>query len=101
MWIYFSIRLMITCLFKNRGFSEEFKYDLAENVDDIINTIRSRLETTVFKSFVPSPRHVCRRAAEVVALFTNFCKHEKTFPGFRIDLVSCVKAVAIQSLKNT
>ena len=33
--------------------------------------------------------------------FTNFCKPEKTFSGFRGDLVSCVKAVAFISLKST
>ena len=71
------------------------------NVDNIINTIRSRLEVTGFKSFVPSPRHVRRATAEIVVHFTNFCKPEKTFSGFRSDLVSCVKAVAFLSLKTT
>ena len=33
--------------------------------------------------------------------FTNFCKPEKTFCGFRSDLVSYVKAVAFFSLKTT
>ena len=56
----FSTRFLITHLFKKRGFSEGFKFDLAKatktgNVDDIINTIRSWLEITGFKSFVPYP----------------------------------------------
>ena len=33
--------------------------------------------------------------------FTNFCKPEKTFSGFRSDLVSCVKAFAFLSVKTT
>ena len=42
-------RFIITRLFKKRGSSEDFKYDLAKatktgNFDDIINTIQSRLE---------------------------------------------------------
>ena len=37
----------------------------------------------------------------MVVHFTNFCKPEKTFSGFRSDLVSCVKAVAFLSLKTT
>ena len=77
----------MTRLFKKRGSLEYFKHDLAKatetgNVDDIINTIRSRLEITGFKSFLPSPRHVRRLTAEIVVLFTNFCKPEKTFSGF-------------------
>ena len=90
---------MITRIFENRGFSEDFKHDLAKatktgNVDDIINTIRYRLEITGFKSFVSSPRHVRRATAEIVVHFTIFCKPEKTFSGFRSDLDSCVKAIA-------
>ena len=97
---------MITRLFKKTAYSEDFKYHLAKatkigNVDDIINTIRSRLEIIGFKSFVPSPRHVRRATAEKVVHFTNFSKPEKTFSGFRSDLVSCVKAVAFLSLKTT
>ena len=75
---------MITLLFKKRGFSEDFKYDLVTktgNVDNFINTIRSQLEITGFKSFVPSPR--------------------RFRPAIRSDLVSCVKAVAFLSLKTT
>ena len=94
----FSTRFIITRLFMKRGPSEDFKYDLAKatktgNVDDIINTIQSRLETTGLKSFVPSPRHVRRATSEIVVHFTNFCKPEKNFSGFQSDLVSCVKAV--------
>ena len=62
---------------------------------------RSRIEITGFKSFVPSPRHVRRATTEIVVHFTNFCEPEKTFFGFRTDLVSCVKAVAFLSLKTT
>ena len=67
----FSTRFKITGLFKKRGSSKDFKYDLAKstktgNVDNIINTIQTRLKITGFKSFVPSPRH-----------FTNFCKPKK------------------------
>ena len=69
-------------------------------VDNFINTIRSRLETTGFKSFVPSPRHVRRTTADLVVHFTIFCKPEKTVSGFRSDLVSCVEAVAFCSLKT-
>ena len=91
---------------KKRGSSEDFKYDLAKetktgNVDDIINTVRSRLEFIGCKSFAFSPKHVRRATAETLAHFPNFCKPEKTFPGFRSDLVSCVKAVAFLSLKVT
>ena len=51
----FLTRFMITRIFKKRGFSEDSKYGLAEatktgNVDNIINTIGSRLENTCFKS---------------------------------------------------
>ena len=88
-----STRFIITRLYKKRGSSEDFKNDLATatktgNVDNIINTIRSRHKITDFKSFLPSPRHVRRATAEILVHFTNFCKSEKTFSGFRSDLVS-------------
>ena len=87
---------MITRLFRKRGSSEDFKYDLAKvtktgNVDNIINNIRSGLEITGSKSFVPSPRHIRRATAGIMVHFTNFCEPEKTFSGFRSDLVSCIK----------
>ena len=71
------------------------------NVDNIINTNRSRLEITGFKSFVPSPRNVLRATAKILVHFTDFCKPEKIFSGLRSDLVSCVKAVVFLSLKTT
>ena len=97
---------MILRLFKKRGCSEDFKYDLAKatktgNDGNIIKTIQSRHLITGLKSFVPSPRHVRRAAAEVVAHFTFFCKPEKTFSAFISDIFSCVKAVAFLSMKTT
>ena len=102
----FSTHFMTTRFFKKPGFSEDFKYDFAKatktgNVGNIINTIRSRLQVTGFKSFLPSPRHICRKTAEIVVHFTIFCKPEKTFSGFGSDLVSCVEADAFLSLKTT
>ena len=83
----FSTRFMITRFFKKRGSSEDLKYDLVKatktgNVDDSINTIRSRLEITGFKTYFHSPRNICRATAELVVHFTSFCKPEKTFSGF-------------------
>ena len=72
----FSIRFIITRLIKKRGSSEYFKYNLATKtgkLEDIINTTRSLLEISGFKSFVPSPRHVRRATAEIVVQFRNFC----------------------------
>ena len=48
----FLTHFLITRLFKKRGTSEDFKYDLAKatktgNVDENIDTIRSRLEIQV------------------------------------------------------
>ena len=102
----FSTRFIVTRLFKKRGSLEDFKYDLAkatktENVDDVINTIRSRLKISGFKLFVSSSRHVHRATAEIVVHLTNFCNPEKTFSGFRSDLVSGVEAVVFLSLKTT
>ena len=102
----FSTCFMITRLFKKRGSSEDFKYNLAKakkngNIDTIIYSFPFRLGITGLKSFVPSPRHVRRATAEIVLHFKNFCKPEKTFSGFRSDIFSCVKAVAFLSLKST
>ena len=81
---------MITCIFKKRGSSEDFKYDLAKatktgNVDDIINTIRSRLAITGFKSFFPSPRRVRRATAEIRVLFTISVSPRKHFIDFEVS----------------
>ena len=98
----FLTRFIITRLFKKLGSSENLaKATKTGNVDNIINTIPSRLEITGFKSSVLSPRHVRRATAEILVHFKNFCKPEKTFSGFRSDLVSCVKPLAFLSLKTT
>ena len=55
---------------------------------------------TGFKSFIPSPRHVRRATAKILDHLTNYCKPEKTFSGFRGDMVSGVKAVEFLSLKT-
>ena len=56
---FFSSLFMITRLSKKRGSSEDLKYDLAKatktaNIDDTINTIRSRLEITGFLQIIRS-----------------------------------------------
>ena len=84
---FFSTRFIITRFFKKRDLRKIFKYDLAKatktgSVDDIINTIRSRLKITGFKSFAPSPRHARQATAEIVVHFIIFCKPEKTFSRF-------------------
>ena len=97
---------MVFQLFKKRGSSEDFKYELAKatktrNVDNNINTIGSRLKLQASNHSFFLQDTFRRATAEIVVHFTHFCKPEKTFLRFRIDLVSCVKADASLSLKTT
>ena len=102
----FSTHFMIFHLFKKRGSSEDFKYELAKatkletlTIISILLDLGLKLQASNHSFFL---QDTFRRAtAEIVVHFTHFCKPEKTFLRFRIDLVSCVKADASLSLKTT
>ena len=105
MYICFSTRFRITCLFKKRGSWEDFSYNLVEEtktgkVDNIINTKRSRLEITGFKSIVPSPRHVRQATAEMEVHFSRVSPR-KRFLVFEVTLFLASKPLRFFLLKTS
>jgi hypothetical protein len=102
-----NTKILVQRLFVNRGSTDNFKDHLAialktENVTTIINLIRSRLKLrSLGYNLVPSIREIQRSSAQIFKYFGAICKPERTFSGFRLDLVICVKFAAYLLLNKT
>ena len=98
---------LITGLFKDRGSCSDFRDALAShtktgNVNDVINLIRSRLSVPGLGfNLVPSIRTVVTSNAKFTQHFIKLCNPERTFSGFRVDVVRCVKLAAYVILETT
>ena len=91
---------LIAGLFIDRGSCSDFRDALAihtktGNVNDVINLIRSRLSVPGLGfNLVPSIRTVVTSNAKFTQHFIKLCNPERTFSGFRVDVVRCVKLAA-------
>ena len=98
---------LITGLFKDRGSCSNFRDALAihtktGNVNDVINLIRSRLLVPGLGfNLVPSIRTVVTSNANFTQHFIKLCNPERTFSGFRVYVVRCVKLAAYVILETT
>ena len=98
---------LIAGLFKDRGNCSDFRDALAihtktGNVNDVINLIRSRLSVPGLGfNLVPSIRTVVTSNAKFTQHFIKLCNPERTFSGFRVDVVRCVKLAAYAILQTT
>ena len=98
---------LIAGLFKDRGSCSDFRDALAihtktGNVNDVINLIRSRLSVTGLGfNLVPSIRTIVTSNAKFTQHFIKLCNPERTFSGFRVDVVRCVKLAAYAILQTT
>ena len=98
---------LITGLFKDRGSCSDFRDALAihtktGNVNDVINLIRSRLSVPGLGfNLAPSIRTVVTSNAKFTQHFIKLCNPERTFSGFRVDVVRCVKLAAYVILETT
>ena len=98
---------LIAGLFKDRGSCSDFRDAMAihtktGNVNDVINLIRSRLSVPGLGfNLVPSIRTVVTSNAKFTQQFIKLCNPERTFSGFRVDVVRCVKLAAYAILQTT
>ena len=98
---------LIAGLFMDRGSCSDFRDALAiqtktGNVNDVINLIRSRLSVPGLGfNLVPSIRTVVTSNAKFTQHFIKLCNPERTFSGFRVDVVRCVKLAAYAILQTT
>jgi hypothetical protein len=92
--------VLIHGLLLNRGSNKDFCDNLSiatrtGNSEILINVIRERLATPGLRSnLVPSTRSVRQSTAIMVRNFIALCKPRRTYSGFSLDLVSCVKVAA-------
>ena len=98
---------LIAGLFKDSGSRYDFRDALAihtktGNVNDVINLIRSRLSVPGLGfNLVPSICTVATSNAKFTQHFIKLCNPERTFSGFRVDVVRCVKLAAYAILQTT
>ena len=98
---------LIAGLFTDRGSWSDFRDALAihtktGNVNDVINLIRSRLSVPGLGfNLVPSIRTIVTSNAKFTQHFIKLCNPERTFSGFRVDVVRCVKLAAYAILQTT
>ena len=101
------IRFLFTGLLMDRGSSECFRYELSikmktVNIEDILKAIRQTLVSVCLGggSLVPSIRHIKRATRLIMKLFVTICEPERTYSGFRVDLLKTVTSASLVLLQN-
>ena len=65
------------------------------NMEDVIKIIRTRLSIVgLGYNLVPCIRLVKKSTSEIQSYFTAMCEPERTFSGFRCNLIKCVETVS-------
>jgi hypothetical protein len=101
------LKILIFGVLNQRGSTEEFRRALViawktGNVPKIIAIIRSHLKIPgVRENPVPSFRSLYTCVSYLKHGFNMICEPERTFTGFRLNLVACVKAQAYIQLGKT
>jgi hypothetical protein len=101
------VKTLVTAIFTDRGTTENFRNALAVcmktgNMEALLNVIRKHLEVEgLGYNIVPSYRHIKRSTAVLVRYFSGMCKPERTYSGWRVNLVSCVKLATFIRLNKT
>lgn len=94
------LKFILNYLFKKRISCDSFRDALViavktTNMNGIINLIRSRLQIPgIGYNIVPSVRSIQRSCTLLLDKFLALFKCERTFSGFRLDLLSCVRFAA-------
>ena len=100
------LRALAMELFSKRGSTKDFEFCLGiacktGNVEEVINIIRNRLQLIgLGHNLVPSMRNVQRSTASLVNHFLALCKPQKSFSGFRTDLVACIQLAVFLLFKT-
>ena len=90
-------KILLHRLLTARGTTTAFCEELSlvmrtGNTEDLIGCIRAHLDVRGLKeNLVPSIRSIRKTTASIVRNFIALCRPERTFSGFRVDLVTCVK----------
>ena len=102
------IRDLFTGLLEDRGSSECFRYELSikmktGNMEDILNANRQSLVSVGLGggSLVPSFRHIKRATSVIMKLFVTICEPERTYSGFRVNLLRAVTFASLVLLQKT
>ena len=93
------MKVLLDGLLTKRGTLRDFCDDLAiaiktGNMDSLIRVVRDRLEIAGVRHVMPSVRSVKNSTATLISNFISICSPEKTFSGFKVDLVAAVKLAA-------
>ena len=94
------VKILIDRLFENRGSSKEFSDILSltaqtGNTEAVIKLIRSKLSVVgLGYNVVPCIRLIKKSTAQIQTYFVSLCHPERTFSGFRCDLIKCVELAA-------
>ena len=100
------VRVLAIELFSKRGSTKDFEFCLGiacktGNVEEVINIIRNRLQLIgLGHNLVPTMRNVQRSTASLVNHFLDLCKPQKSFSGFRTDLVACIQLAVFLLFKT-
>lgn len=93
-------KTILLALFSKRGSMRDFCEHMSVvaktgNMDKLLDVIRKRLSIPGMRfNIVPCSRSVRRTTATLVRNFVALCNPERTFSGFRLDLVACVRLAA-------
>ena len=94
------VKKIVEDLFEKRGSTDEFRHHLSlvtktGNTEDVIKVIRTRLSIVgLGYNLVPCIRLVKKSTSEIQSYFTAMCEPERTFSGFRCNLIKCVETVS-------
>ena len=70
------------------------------NMETLVNVIRAHLAVKGLQ-IVPSIRNIKTSTANLVHHFIAICQPERTYSGFRADIVASVRLIAFLLLKLT
>ena len=101
------IKTLIYGLLTKRGTMRNFCDDLAiatrtGNMETLIQVIRERISVTgLHCKIVPCISNVKVSTAALIVKFISICRPERTYSGFRVDIVAALRFVAFALLKTT
>ena len=101
------IKTLIYGLLTKRGTMRNFCDDLAiatrtGNMETLIQVIRERISVTgLHCKIVPCISNIKVSTAALIVKFISICRPERTYSGFRVDIVAALRFVAFALLKTT
>ena len=100
-------KVLINAILTKRGAMRNFCDHLAiamktGNMETLVNVIRDHIAVKgLHCNIVPSIRNIKISTANLVHHFIALCQPERTYSGFRVDIVASVRLIAFLLLKKT